>query len=205
MRMRRHHAKVIGRDGESGHFLVEAAIGLVIFTIALLSAMQFLRWNMDPLLMQERQDKAAKQAESVLNELAARKNSNLPDGGSFAVGAQGDPTRNADNTVTLNCSTAYCDQIVAAPQAAGTAYYFTRADWGAAAPADGMQVYVRATASTAAHSLTRLPSPNSARSPARSSTRPSSKPSPKCRPPTGPPSEVTAVTTNSSRRSPEAA
>jgi type II secretory pathway pseudopilin PulG len=144
MRMRRHHAKVIGRDGESGHFLVEAAIGLVIFTIALLSAMQFLRWNMDPLLMQERQDKAAKQAESVLNELAARKNSNLPAGGSFAVGAQGDPTRNADNSVTLNCSTAYCDQIVAAPQAAGTAYDFTRADWGAAAPAGGMQIYVRA-------------------------------------------------------------
>ena len=132
------------RGGESGAVLIEAVIGLVIFTIVLLSAAQFLRWNVEPLLMKERQDKAAKQAESILNELAARKNSNLPAGGSFAVGAQGDPTRNADNSVTLDCSTAYCDQIVAAPQAAGTAYDFTRADWGAAAPANGMQIYVRA-------------------------------------------------------------
>src|SRR5215207_2833637 len=127
MRVERQPPKVKTRGGESGAILVEAIIGLVIFTVVLLSAAQFLRWNVEPLLMRERQDKAAKQAESVLNELAARRNADLPAGGSFAITAQGDPVRNADNTVTLNCTTSYCDQIVATPQAAGTAFDFGRA------------------------------------------------------------------------------
>jgi Tfp pilus assembly protein PilV len=144
MRVERQTPKVKTRGGESGAILVEAIIGLVIFTVVLLSAAQFLRWNVEPLLMKERQDKAAKQAESVLNELAARRNADLPAGGSFAVTAQGDPTRNTDNSVTLNCTTSYCDQIVATPQAAGTAFDFVRAAFGAAPPANGMQIYVRA-------------------------------------------------------------
>src|SRR5829696_9605029 len=110
MRVERRTPKVKTRGGESGAILVEAIIGLVIFTVVLLSAAQFLRWNVEPLLMKERQDKAAKQAESLLNELAARGNADLPAGGSFAVTAQGDPVRNADNSVTLNCTTSYCDQ-----------------------------------------------------------------------------------------------
>ena len=132
------------RRGESGSILLEATIGLGLFTIVLISAAQFLRWNVEPLLMRERQDKAAKQAESLLNELAARKTADLPAGGGFAVSPQGVPNRNADNTVTLNCSAAYCDQIVARPQGSGTAFDFVRSNWGAAAPAGGTQVYVRA-------------------------------------------------------------
>lgn len=144
MRVERRTPKAKTRGGESGAILVEAVIGLVIFTVVLLSAAQFLRWNVEPLLMKERQDKAAKQAESLLDELAARSSADLPAGGSFAVTAQGDPARNADDSVTLDCTASYCDQIVAAPQAAGTAFDFVRAAFGAAPPANGTQIYVRA-------------------------------------------------------------
>ena len=130
--------------GQGGSVLVEAVVGLLIFTIAILSAAQVLRWNVEPLLQKERQEKAGKQAESVLGELAGRKIADLPSATAFGLTASGDPARNADATVTLNCTTSVCDQIVAVPQAAGTALDFVRVNLGAALPTGGRQIYVRA-------------------------------------------------------------
>lgn len=132
------------RKGQAGSILVEAAVGLVLFTIAAFSAAQLLRWNVDPLLQKQRQEKAGKQAESVLNELAGKKIADLPSAAAFGITATGDPSRNADNSVTVNCTAAVCDQIVAVPQAAGTALDFVRTNWGAALPSGGRQIYVRA-------------------------------------------------------------
>lgn len=132
------------RRGQAGSILVEAIVGLVLFTVAVLSASQLLRWNVEPLLQKQRQEKAGKQAESVLNELAGKKIADLPSAAAFGLNAAGDPSRNADNTVTINCTAAVCDQIVAVPQAAGTALDFVRMNWGAAMPTNGRQIYVRA-------------------------------------------------------------
>lgn len=133
-------------SGESGAILIEAVVGLVIFTIAILSAAQFLRWNLEPLLQKERQEKAGKQAESLLGELAGKKIADLPDADAFAVSSSGEPVRDAAGSVTTNCTAAVCDQIVAVPQAGGTAFDFVRSNWGATPPAGGQQVYVRAWA-----------------------------------------------------------
>ncbi|MFL6284641.1 MAG: hypothetical protein ACJ74Q_15955 [Pyrinomonadaceae bacterium] len=144
MKRRRTQTGYARGRGQRGSILIEAVVGLVIFTIAVVTAAQVLRWNVEPLLQKERQEKAGKQAESVLNELAGRKIADLPSAAAFGLTADGDPTRNADNTVTLNCATSVCDQIVALPQAAGTALDFVKMNWGAAIPANGRQIYVRA-------------------------------------------------------------
>ncbi len=119
-------------------------VGLALFSIVLLVAGQFLRVYVTPLVQGERESRAKKQAESVLNDLASKRKADLAQGGSFAVDAAGAPVRNADGTVTLNCSTTYCDKIVAIPQATGTALDFVRYAWNAAVPANGELIYTRA-------------------------------------------------------------
>lgn len=131
------------RKSERGAALIETIIGLLMFTVVSVAAGQLLRVLIDPLLMSERQRVASKQAESLLNDLSARQAASLPDGGSFNVDAQGNPVRNADSTITLNCSTAYCDQVISA-QGSGTEQNYSRLNWGAALPAGSRQVYVRA-------------------------------------------------------------
>jgi hypothetical protein len=132
------------RKSERGAALIEAIIGLLMFTVVALAAGQLLRAHINPILMTERQRAAVKQAESLLNDLSARSNASLIDGGSFNVDNAGNPIRNADNSITLNCSTSYCDQIIGVSQASSTELNFTRSVWGATLPAGGQQVYVRA-------------------------------------------------------------
>lgn len=122
---------------------METVIGLLVFTLAVVAAGQLLRVFINPLLVTERQRVAGKQSESLLNDLAARQSATLPDGGSFTVDAQGNPVRNADSTITLNCSTSYCDQIITA-QGTGTERSYSRLTWGATLPAGASQTYVRA-------------------------------------------------------------
>ena len=57
----------IGSNVEAGVGLVEAMIGLLVFTILMLAAGQLMRVHVETLLMGERQRKAGKQAESGLN------------------------------------------------------------------------------------------------------------------------------------------
>src|SRR5438874_12978116 len=98
----------IRSNAEAGVGLVEAMIGLLVFTILMLVAGQLMRVHVETLLMGERQRKAGKQAESGLNNLVAKKRSELADDGAFEVDQSGIPVRNSDNTVTVNCSTTYC-------------------------------------------------------------------------------------------------
>ena len=134
------------RPTQRGFSLIETMVGLAIFSIVLLVAGQFLRVYVTPLLQGERENRAKKQAEGLLNELAAKRKQDLTPGGGFAVDAAGAAVRNADSTVTLNCSNTYCDKIVAVPQATGTALDFVRYNWNAAIPANGELVYTRAWA-----------------------------------------------------------
>src|SRR5207237_1169764 len=89
MKSRMTKATTTHARGESGAILIEAIVGLVIFTIAILSAAQFLRWNVEPLLQKERQEKAGKQAESLLNELAGKKQADLPAAAAFGTSSAG--------------------------------------------------------------------------------------------------------------------
>ena len=132
------------RRSEAGIGLVEAMIGLLVFTILMLAAGQLMRVHVETLLMGERQRKAGKQAESGLNNLVSKKRSELADGGAFAVDQSGIPIRNADNTVTLNCSITYCDQIIAVPQASGTGTDLVTIGWGATPPDGSLTIYTRA-------------------------------------------------------------
>lgn len=132
------------RPGERGAALIEAIIGLLMFTVVAVAAGQLLRVHINPLLMAERQRVADKQAEALLNDLSARASASLVDGGSFTTDDAGNPVRNPDNSVTLNCSTSYCDQIISVPQASGTELNFVRADWGVTPQTGSRQVYVRA-------------------------------------------------------------
>jgi type II secretory pathway pseudopilin PulG len=132
------------REGERGSALIEALIGLMMITFVALAAGQLLRVQIDPMLMAERQRKAGKQAEALLNDLATRWSGALIDGGSFATDSSGNPIRNSDGTISLNCSTSYCDQIIATPQTSGTEMILTRADWSNAETQGTQQFYVRA-------------------------------------------------------------
>lgn len=134
----------IERRGEAGIGLVESMIGLLVFTILMLVAGQLLRVHVETLLMGERQRKAGKQAEAGLNNLVSKKRSELLDGGAFAVDQGGNPTRNFDNTVSLNCSIAYCDQIIAVPQPSGTGTDLVTIRWGASLPTGSQPIYTRA-------------------------------------------------------------
>ena len=134
------------RRNQRGFSLIETMVGLVIFSIVLLVAGQFLRVYVTPIVQGEREGIAKKQAESLLNDLSAKRKADLAQGGSFAVDAAGAPVRDADGAVTLNCTNTYCDKIVAVPQATGTALDFVRYDWNAAVPANGEPVYTRAWA-----------------------------------------------------------
>jgi Tfp pilus assembly protein PilV len=130
--------------GQAGIGLVESMIGLLVFTILMLAAGQLMRVHIETLLMGERQRKAGKQAGAGLNNLVSKKRSELADGGAFAVDQSGIPTRNYDNTVTLNCSAAYCDQIIAVPQASGTGTDLITIGWGANLPNGSQTIYTRA-------------------------------------------------------------
>jgi hypothetical protein len=132
------------RRGEAGIGLVESMIGLLVFTILMLVAGQLMRVHVETLLMGERQRKAGKHAEAGLNNLVAQKRSELVDGGAFAVDQTGDPVRNFDNTVSLNCSTAYCDQIIAVPQPSGTGTDLVTIAWEASLPSGSQAIYTRA-------------------------------------------------------------
>ena len=134
------------RTVEAGIGLVEAMIGLLVFTILMLVAGQLMRVHVETLLMGERQRKAGKQAESGLNNLVSKKRSELADGGAFEVDQSGVPIRNSDNTVSLSCSTTYCDQIIAVPQASGTGTDLVTLGWGANPPDGGHTIYTRAWA-----------------------------------------------------------
>ena len=144
----RSHARERGgeRRSEAGIGLVEAMIGLLVFTILMLAAGQLMRVHVETLLMGERQRKAGKQAESGLNNLVSKKRSELADGGAFEVDQSGVPIRNSDNTVSLSCSTTYCDQIIAVPQASGTGTDLVTLGWGANPPDGGHTIYTRAWA-----------------------------------------------------------
>lgn len=131
-------------NGERGGALVEVLVGLMIFTMVAVAAFQLLRVHVNPMMMAERQRKAASQAQSILNDLAARKSGSLSDGGSFEVDETGQPVRNSENAIKLNCTPLYCDQIIAVPQASGTALDFKQAAWGDPLPSNAQQVYVRA-------------------------------------------------------------
>jgi len=104
----------------------------------------FMRVHVETLLMGERQRKAGKQAEAGLNNLVSKKRSELSDGGAFAVDQSGNPVRNSDNTVSLNCSNAYCDQIIAVPQPSGTGTDLVTIGWGASLPTGSQAIYTRA-------------------------------------------------------------
>src|SRR5574341_1367852 len=145
-RMARGKARERAREmrGEAGIGLVESMIGLLVFTILMLVAGQLLRVHVETLLMGERQRKAGKQAEAGLNNLVSRKRSDLADGGAFAVDQTGNPLRNSDNTVSLNCLTAYCDQIIAVPQPSGTGTDLVTIGWGTNLPAGSQAIYTRA-------------------------------------------------------------
>src|SRR5260370_30681854 len=65
------------RTVEAGIGLVEAMIGMLVFTILMLVAGQLMRVHVETLLMGERQRKAGKQAESGLNNLVSKKRSEL--------------------------------------------------------------------------------------------------------------------------------
>ncbi len=132
------------RRGEAGIGLVESMIGLLVFTILMLVAGQLLRVHVETLLMSERQRKAGKQAEAGLNNLVSKKRSELADGGAFAVDQSGTPIRNPDNSVTLNCSAAYCDQIIAVPQPFGIGTDLVTVGWGASLPHGSQTIYTRA-------------------------------------------------------------
>lgn len=132
------------RAAEKGGALVEVLIGLLIFTMVSVAAFQLLRVHVNPMMMAERQRKAATQSASLLNNLAARQSAALTDGGSFEVDESGNPVRNKDNTIRLNCSSAYCDQIIAVPQTTGTAYDFKQTEWTDPLPVNAKQVYTRA-------------------------------------------------------------
>jgi hypothetical protein len=132
------------RRGEAGIGLVESMIGLLVFTILMLVAGQLMRVHVETLLMGERQRKAGKQAEAGLNNLVSKKRSELSDGGAFVVDQTGTPVRNSDNTVSLNCSTAYCDQIIAVPQPSGTGTDLVKIAWGASLPSGSQPIYTRA-------------------------------------------------------------
>ena len=132
------------RRREAGIGLVESMIGLLVFTILMLVAGQLMRVHVETLLMGERQRKAGKQAEASLNNLVSKKRSELSDGGAFAVDQSGTPIRNSDNTVSLNCSTAYCDQIIAVPQPAGTGTDLVTIAWGVTLPTGSQAIYTRA-------------------------------------------------------------
>lgn len=132
------------RRGEAGIGLVESMIGLLVFTILMLVAGQLMRVHVETLLMGERQRKAGKQAEAGLNNLVSKKRSELADGGAFAVDQSGTPIRNSDNAVALNCSAAYCDQIIAVPQASGTGTDLVTIGWGASLPTGSQAIYTRA-------------------------------------------------------------
>ena len=81
----RLHARKRGgeRKGEAGVGLVEAIIGLLVFTILMIVAGQLMRVHVETLLAGERQRKAGKQAEAVLNTLVSKKRSELADGGAI--------------------------------------------------------------------------------------------------------------------------
>jgi len=130
--------------GEAGIGLVESMIGLLVFTILMLVAGQLMRVHVETLLMGERQRKAGKQAEAGLNNLVSKKRSELADGGAFAVDQSGNPLRNFDNTVSLNCSAAYCDQIIAVPQPAGTGTGLITIGWAVTPPNGSQPIYTRA-------------------------------------------------------------
>jgi Tfp pilus assembly protein PilV len=140
----RGNARERARRGQAGIGLVESMIGLLVFTILMLAAGQLMRVHIETLLMGERQRKAGKQAEAGLNNLVSKKRSELTDGGAFAVDQSGSPIRNSDNTVTLNCSTAYCDQIIAVPQVSGTGTDLITIGWGANPPNGSQTIYTRA-------------------------------------------------------------
>ena len=129
---------------DAGIGLVESMIGLLVFTILMLVAGQLMRVHVETLLMGERQRKAGKQAEAGLNNLVSKKRSELADGGAFAVDQTGNPVRNFDNTVSLNCSAAYCDQIIAVPQPSGTGTDLVMIAWGASLPTGSQPIYTRA-------------------------------------------------------------
>ncbi len=137
-------ARASERRGEAGIGLVESMIGLLVFTILMLVAGQLMRVHVETLLMGERQRKAGKQAEAGLNNLVSKKRSELADGGAFAVDQSGTPIRNSDNAVALNCSAAYCDQIIAVPQASGTGTDLVTIGWGASLPTRSQAIYTRA-------------------------------------------------------------
>ena len=137
-------ARARKRRGEAGIGLVESMIGLLVFTILMLVAGQLMRVHVETLLMGERQRKSGKQAEAGLNNLVSKKRSELTDGGAFAVDQSGNPVRNSDNTVSLNCSNAYCDQIIAVPQPSGTGTDLVTIGWGASLPTGSQAIYTRA-------------------------------------------------------------
>lgn len=131
---------------EAGIGLIESMIGLLVFTILMLVAGQLMRVHVETLLMGERQRKAGKQAEAGLNNLVSKKRSELADGGAFAVDQTGNPVRHFDNTVSLNCSAAFCDQIIAVPQPSGTGTDLVTIGWGASLPTGSQTIYIRAWA-----------------------------------------------------------
>lgn len=145
VRSKARERAIESRD-QAGIGLVESMIGLLVFTILMLAAGQLMRVHIETLLMGERQRKAGKQAEAGLNNLVSKKRSELADGGAFAVDQSGIPTRNSDNTVTLNCSTVYCDQIIAVPQASGTGTDLITIGWAATLPSASRAIYTRAWA-----------------------------------------------------------
>lgn len=132
------------RNREAGAALVEAIIGLLLFTIVSLSAGQLLRMHVDPLLVAERQRKAAKQAESLLNEISSQSGASLVDGGSFELNKEGNPVVDRSSEVKLSCSTSYCDQIVALPETTGTERQLMRFDWQVRFPQGSTAIYTRA-------------------------------------------------------------
>jgi hypothetical protein len=143
-RTRQARARASQLSGESGIGLVESMIGLLVFTILMLVAGQLMRVHVETLLMGERQRKAGKQAEAGLNNLVSKKRSELADGGAFPVDQSGNPARNSDNTVPLNCAIADCDQIIAVPQPSGTGTDLVTIGWGASLPAGSQAIYTRA-------------------------------------------------------------
>lgn len=133
-------------NSQKGFSMIELLVAVTIISITMLAVGALSSLSATGIALVQRKRAAENKAVELTAKLRAQQKVSLPAGGAFAVNPQtGEPTRNAQGGVTLNCSAAYCDRVVTIPSSMeGKSATEKVIGWDEAMPSEATHKFTRA-------------------------------------------------------------
>lgn len=134
------------KNSQKGFSMIELLVAVTIISITMLAVGALSSLCANGIALVQRKRAAESKAVELTTKLSAQQKTSLPAGGAFAVNQQtGEPVRNAQSSVTLSCSAAYCDRVITIPSdIEGRSATEKVIGWDDAMPPDANQKFIRA-------------------------------------------------------------